>query len=124
MSNPIRTRSRRPSQRGEVVRLPSRAERGQTPQQGALVGVLTRLAALREGLSPTARRIAEFVLANAADVVDMSVTEIAERTQSSEGSVVGLCQQLGARGFQQVKIAIARDLVKPVQFIHEDLGQG
>jgi RpiR family transcriptional regulator, carbohydrate utilization regulator len=88
-----------------------------------LDGVLGRLAALREGLSPTARRIAEFVLANASDVVDMSVTEVAERTQSSEGSVVGLCQQLGARGFQQLKIALARDLVQPVQFIHEDLGR-
>lgn len=88
-----------------------------------LDGVLGRLTALREGLSPTARRIAEFVLANASDVVDMSVTEVAERTQSSEGSVVGLCQQLGARGFQQLKIALARDLVQPVQFIHEDLGR-
>jgi DNA-binding MurR/RpiR family transcriptional regulator len=51
----------------------------------------------------------------------MSVTEVAERAGSSEGSVIGLCQQLGARGFQQVKIALARDLVQPVQFIHEDL---
>ena len=42
---------------------------------------------------------------------------------SSEGSVVGLCQQLGARGFQQIKIALARDLVQPVQFIHEDLSR-
>ena len=88
-----------------------------------LDGVLGRLSALRAGLSPTARRIAEFVLANASDVVDMSVTEVAERTHSSEGSVVGLCQQLGARGFQQIKIALARDLVQPVQFIHEDLSR-
>ena len=49
--------------------------------------------------------------------------EVAERTGSSEGSVVGLCQLLGARGFQEVKIALARDLVQPVQFIHEDLTQ-
>jgi DNA-binding MurR/RpiR family transcriptional regulator len=37
--------------------------------------------------------------------------------------VIGLCQQIGARGFQQLKIAIARDLVQPVQFIHEDLAR-
>lgn len=86
-----------------------------------LSGVLERLRALRDDLPPTARRIADFLLDHAADVVHMSVTEVAERTGSSEGSVVGLCQQLGARGFQQVKIALARDLVQPVQFIHEDL---
>ncbi len=88
-----------------------------------LSGVLERLRALRDDLPPTARRIADFLIDHAADVVHMSVTEVAERTGSSEGSVVGLCQQVGARGFQQVKIALARDLVQPVQFIHEDLTQ-
>jgi DNA-binding MurR/RpiR family transcriptional regulator len=88
-----------------------------------LTGVLERLRALRTGLPPTAGRIADFLIDHATDVVHMSVTEVAERTRSSEGSVVGLCQQVGARGFQQVKIALARDLVQPVQFIHEDLTQ-
>ena len=86
-----------------------------------LSGVLERMRALRDDLPPTARRIADFLIDHAADVVHMSVTEVAERTASSEGSVVGLCQQVGARGFQQIKIALARDLVQPVQFIHEDL---
>ena len=90
-------------------------------EPGQLSGVLDRIAAIRRGLPPTAGRIADFITANAAKVVNMSVTEVAERTGASEGSVIGLCQQLGARGFQQVKIAIARDLVQPVQFIHEDL---
>ena len=88
-----------------------------------LTGVLERLRALRQDLPPTARRIADYLIDHASDVVHMSVTEVAERTGASEGSVVGLCQQVGARGFQQVKIALARDLVQPVQFIHEDLTQ-
>jgi RpiR family carbohydrate utilization transcriptional regulator len=87
-------------------------------------GVLDRLQAIRPNLAPTAQRIADYVLKHAADVVHMSVTEVAERTESSEGSVVSLCQQIGARGFQQLKIALARDLVQPVQFIHEDLARG
>jgi DNA-binding MurR/RpiR family transcriptional regulator len=84
-------------------------------------GVLERLQAVRSHLPPTAARIADFILTNAAEVVHMSVTEVAEGAAASEGSVVALCQQIGARGFQQVKIALARDLVQPVQFIHEDL---
>ena len=87
----------------------------------AVSGVLARLVGIRASLAPTSQRIADFIVGNAADVVHMSVTEIAERTQASEGSVVGLCQQIGARGFQQVKIALAQDLVQPIQFIHEDL---
>jgi RpiR family transcriptional regulator, carbohydrate utilization regulator len=87
-------------------------------------GVRDRLQAMRPNLAPTAQRIADYVLKHAADVVHMSVTEVAEQASASEGSVVGLCQQIGARGFQQLKIALARDLVQPVQFIHEDLVRG
>lgn len=90
-------------------------------EQERLMNVLDRISAIRPDLAPTAGRIADFITQHAADVVHMSVTEVAERTSSSEGSVVGLCQQLGARGFQQIKMALARDLVQPVQFIHEDL---
>ena len=86
-------------------------------------GVRDRLQAIRPRLAPTARRIADYVLKHAADVVHMSVTEVAEQADASEGSVVSLCQQIGARGFQQLKIALARDLVQPVQFIHEDLAR-
>jgi RpiR family transcriptional regulator, carbohydrate utilization regulator len=124
MKNPTAAKSRPASRQTDaVLPLPPRRTGAQILRPTPLDGVLGRLSALRAGLSPTARRIAEFVLANASDVVDMSVTEVAERTHSSEGSVVGLCQQLGARGFQQLKIALARDLVQPVQFIHEDLSR-
>lgn len=83
--------------------------------------VVGRLASLRPSLGDTSQRIADFIVEHAADVIHMSVTEVAERTQSSEGSVVGLCKSLGATGFQQLKISLAQDLVAPVQFIHEDL---
>lgn len=91
-----------------------------TPPQA---GMLVRLQSLREKAGPAGRRIADFILENAADVIHMSVTELADRTQASEGSVVALCQKIGATGFQQVKIALAQELVQPVQFIHEDLAR-
>jgi RpiR family carbohydrate utilization transcriptional regulator len=92
-------------------------------QAGGLKGVRARVEGLRGSLAPTARRIADFIARNASQVVDMSVTEVAERARASEGSVIALCRQLGASGFQQLKIALAQDLVQPVQFIHEDLAR-
>lgn len=125
MKTPIATNPRSPARRSSAPSSMSPRATGPEPatKRSGFDGVLGRLSALHARLSPTARRIAEFILANASNVVHMSVTEVAERTGSSEGSVVGLCQQLGARGFQQVKIALARDLVQPVQFIHEDLSR-
>lgn len=80
-----------------------------------------RLRGMCATLPPIARRIAVFILENRADVIHMSITEVAEAAGASEGSIVGLCQQLGLKGFQGLKIALAQDLVEPVKFIHEDL---
>lgn len=112
--------SRKSDDAGPVEALAEKRKGAAAP---GLEGALDRLRALRGNLPPTAARIADFFVAHAAEVVHMSVTEVAERTGASEGSVISLCQQLGARGFQEVKIALARDLVQPVQFIHEDLAR-
>lgn len=66
-------------------------------------------------------RLAEYILGNAGEVIRMSITELAEQARASEGSIVGLCQRVGARGFQEMKILLARDVVEPVRFIQEDL---
>jgi Helix-turn-helix domain, rpiR family len=84
-------------------------------------GILTRLDALRSTLPPAAARIAGYIVDHAHAVVQMSVTEVAEAADASEGSVINLCQSIGVRGFQQLKLALACDLVEPVQLIHEDL---
>lgn len=97
----------------------TRAERS---DRGTVVGgILSRLMAVRPTLAPTGSRIADYIIAYPADVVHMSITELAERVGASEGSVVQLCQQVGAKGFQNLKISLALDLVQPIQFIHEDL---
>lgn len=89
-----------------------------------LSGALDRLRALRPTLPAKAGSIADFILGHVETVVTMSVTEVAERCGASEGSVIALCQTLGARGFQQLKLSLAREVVLPIQFIHEDLARG
>lgn len=100
---------------------PSRPSKKRSEATAPPSGLLSRLVSIKDGLGPAGQRIAAFILANAADVIHMSVTELADRTEVSEGSVIALCQHLGATGFQQVKIGLAQELVQPVQFIHEDL---
>ena len=97
-----------------------------TPDEtnSTLRGILQRLRASESSLPPKSRRIARFILAQPDQVVHMSITQLAEATQVSEGSIVALCQQMGARGFQQLKISLAQELVNAVQFIHEDLERG
>src|SRR5690606_31231649 len=84
-------------------------------------GIYARLITMRDRLSPTYRRIADFIIEHTEEIIYMSVTEVAKAADASEGSVVGLCRLVGTKGFQDLKISLARQLVEPVQFIHEDL---
>lgn len=86
--------------------------------------ILTLLRQARGDLPPTARRIRDYIETYAEEVIRMSITDLAEQTGSSEGSVVGLCQRFGIKGFQELKILLARDLVEPVRLIQEDLAEG
>jgi DNA-binding MurR/RpiR family transcriptional regulator len=91
------------------------------PAAESLSVTRARIRSLLPTLGPAAQRIAEFVVDHPDEVVHMSVSEVAERTGSSEGSVVGFCKMVGAKGFQQLKILLAQEIVQPVQYIHEDL---
>lgn len=95
--------------------------------QGAVAGVLpganglARLQGILPQLKAAERRVADVLLAQPDDVVRISITELAERSQVSEATVVRLSRKLGFSGFQELKIRIAQDLVTPVQQIHEDV---
>jgi RpiR family carbohydrate utilization transcriptional regulator len=83
--------------------------------------ILTLIRQSKRALPPTARRIASYIDEHAQDVIRMSITELAEQAEASEGSVVGLCRRLGIDGFQELKILLSRDVVDPVRLIQEDL---
>jgi DNA-binding MurR/RpiR family transcriptional regulator len=83
--------------------------------------LLSRIRIRQASLGPSTRSIAGFVLEHPGQVVGMSVTELAEATGASDGSVINFCRQLGLSGFQQFKLSLAQETVRPVQFIQEDL---
>jgi DNA-binding MurR/RpiR family transcriptional regulator len=83
---------------------------------------LARLKAALDQMPPTARRIAGVIIEQPDRVTKMSVSELAAAAQASEGSVIGLCQQIGASGFPELKIAIAKEVSAGRALLHEDVG--
>jgi len=73
-------------------------------------GALSRLRAGRTHLSPALKRLAQFVLASPHEVIYQSVTELAEGAEVGEASVIRLCRDLGFKGFQDFKLALAADI--------------
>ncbi|MFG1358465.1 MurR/RpiR family transcriptional regulator [Xanthobacter pseudotagetidis] len=85
---------------------------------------LARLKAMLDDLPPTARRIASFMVEQPERVPEMSASDIAAAVHASEGSVIGLCQQIGARGFAELKIAVAKEIATSRALLHEAIMPG
>ncbi len=55
-------------------------------------------------------------------MVHLSIIQLAEKTKSSEATIFRLCKRLGFSGYQDLKIALAQEIVQePVQHIHEEM---
>ncbi len=76
-------------------------------------GESSALARLRAGaarLGPSENRVAQVVLARPDEVVDWSTSELAAAASTSAATVVRACQNLGFRGFQHLRLELARSV--------------
>jgi DNA-binding MurR/RpiR family transcriptional regulator len=86
-------------------------------------GIVSIMQARRASFGPLSQKVIDFFVTEKERVVGMSISEVADGTGASEAAVTKICKQLGARGFQEIKLSLAAEIVQPIQFIHEDLAR-
>ena len=84
-------------------------------------GCFVRIQGTYGALRTAEQRVADFILGHPEELIYLTVTELAERTATSESTVVRLCQKIGYKGYQEFKIVLARDLVEPTNAIYEQI---
>ncbi|WP_410513609.1 MurR/RpiR family transcriptional regulator [Paenibacillus sp. BR2-3] len=83
---------------------------------------LARIHAIYNDLSPKIQIVADHILNHPQDVVHLSITELAEMTKCAEATIFRLCRLIGMKGYQELKITLASEIVKqPMQNIHEEV---
>lgn len=87
-------------------------------------GTLIRLRGLYPSLKAALKKVADVVLARPELAVYASVNEVAAAAAVSDATVMRFCRLLGFRGFQDFKIALAREMVTPLQRLHEEVAEG
>ncbi len=87
-------------------------------------GYFARLNVAMHKLRDSEKKIVEFIENNQEEIIHLSITEVAERSETSESSVVRLCKRLGYKGFQDMKINLAKEVIEPVKQIHEVIEKG
>ncbi len=73
------------------------------------------------GLTKAEQKVAQYILDNASDIIYHSVTELAEKSEVGETTVLRLCRKLKYQGFQDFKLSLAQDLVKPIDHLHQEV---
>jgi len=90
------------------------------PQSGALI----RLRGVYPSLKTALQKVANLILRQPEMAIYASVNEVAAAAQVSEATVMRFCRTLGFKGFQDFKIALARELVMPPTKMQEEAGAG
>lgn len=72
--------------------------------------LIASLRAAAGDMTPALARVAETVLAQPDATLRQSITELAETSGSSEASVMRFCRDQGFSGFQDFKLALAKEL--------------
>ncbi len=73
-------------------------------------GSLIKIKEIIQDLSPSEKKIAQYVLDNPADISHLSIGELADKSGSSEATVVRFCKILGYNGYKDFKISITKDI--------------
>jgi RpiR family transcriptional regulator, carbohydrate utilization regulator len=70
--------------------------------------LLSQVKAMREQLRPSERKLADYVVDAPREVLDLSMTELAQRAGISQPTIARFCHALGFSGFREFKIRLAQ----------------
>ncbi len=87
------------------------------PSRDCLVHVRSRYPSLFKAQ----QKVAVYVLKNPERVINMSISEVSKESGVADSTVVRFCQDLGYKGYQEFKVNLAKSLVLPEHYIHEDI---
>jgi DNA-binding MurR/RpiR family transcriptional regulator len=86
---------------------------------GTSAGVSERARAGLSAMPSAEARVIEALLAQGADAIHLTVSEVAKTAGVGVGTVVRACQSAGFKGFQDAKIALAQDRVQAAPRVQE-----
>jgi hypothetical protein len=108
-----------------VLRLAVSTSKRPVPQ----MGVIPRVRELYPNLNSALQKVADIIQKEPETAFTTSINEVAEAAGVSQGTVTRFCRSLGFKGFQEFKIALAREMgfpeeqVQPIRLPDEEYEQ-
>lgn len=90
-------------------------------EKSKAVHVLHRIQSTYKQLSDKEKKVADYILAQPERIVYATINQIADDLSIADATVFRFCKRLGFKGYQALKIALASEIVHPIQDIHETI---
>ncbi|MFT7791491.1 UNVERIFIED_CONTAM: MurR/RpiR family transcriptional regulator, partial [Escherichia coli] len=74
-------------------------------------------------LSEKEKKIADYILENPEKIIHSTINELAEDLGVADATVFRFCKRIGFKGYQAMKIALASEVIEPIQQIHEEISE-
>ncbi len=89
-------------------------------QGGGFIKYITTIESFYTSLSKAEKKVADFFLNVNGDVIYNTLLEVSKETGVGEATVVRFCRRIGFTGFQDLKLAIAREYTEEVKNDNEN----
>ncbi|REJ08828.1 MurR/RpiR family transcriptional regulator [Halobacillus trueperi] len=85
--------------------------------------VISRIRSSYSQFSEKEKLIADYILENTEEIVHSTINQVADDLMVADATVFRFCKRLGFKGYQAMKIALASEIVNPIQDIHEKISE-
>ena len=75
---------------------------------------MLKIQMLYDEMGKSEKKVADFIISHPSELLPLSITELAEKSKSSEATIVRFARRLGLSGYQELKISIARESGKVI----------
>ena len=83
--------------------------------------MLTEINRSLPDLSPSERRVGEWIIAHPKEAIRANLAHVAEECGTSEPTVIRFCRTVGLRGFRELGIRLTEALSNPTSYVHRDV---
>lgn len=83
--------------------------------------MLTEIHRALPALSPSERRVAEWIVAHPKEAAGATLAHVAKECATSEPTVIRFCRHVGLKGFRELGIRLTEALSRPSTYVHRDV---
>lgn len=76
-----------------------------------MVGILLKIKEMLNSFNPSERKIANYILNNSDEVIHLSISDLSERSCTSQAAIVRFCKIFNLTGYKDLKSQITYDLM-------------